>query len=94
LQAAFGVPAEDSDGNDAVAGLRTENRSKPPVAPSDDYEAATILGSLREAAMGGTDALNERFRKIPTSDTKRAVWEKHAETLKVAAAKIDAEQPA
>jgi len=84
LMAAFGVPAEDDDGN---AG------SKNPPPRTDDtnaVEANLILGSLREAAMGGVDALQERFRAIPKSPTKLAVWERHSAALKAAAEKAGA----
>ena len=82
LMAAFGVPAEDDDGNAAVA-------SKPQQKPAeriDAAEVALILDSLREAAEGGLDALQERFRAIPKSPTKTSVWEKHQDELKTIAA--------
>ena len=84
LMAAFGVPAEDDDGNAAV-------QSKPAQKPAeriDNAEATMVLDSLREAAMGGLDALQERFKKIPNSPTKAAVWEKHQAELKKAASDV------
>lgn len=87
LMAAFGVPAEDDDGNAAAA--RQEARQAPAV-PTDDAESRIILDSLREAAMEGTDALTTRFGKVPNGAAKRAVWEQHGAALKAAAAKADA----
>jgi hypothetical protein len=91
LMAAFGVPAEDDDGNAAV---QSKPANKPPVA-INDTEGAMVLDSLREAAMGGLDSLQARFKKIPNSPTKAAVWEKHQGELKaVAAAQHMPEVPA
>ena len=85
LMAAFGVPAEDDDGNAAAASAPSRQ-----AAPrTDDAEAAVILDSLREAATQGVDALQERFRAIPTSPIKAAVWQKHSASLKSAAEKAD-----
>ena len=84
LMAAFGVPAEDDDGNAAV-------QSKPAHKPAeriDNAEATMVLDSLREAAMGGLDALQERFKKIPNTTAKAAVWEKHQAELKKAASDV------
>ena len=82
LMAAFGVPAEDDDGNAAVQG-----RPDPkPAQRIDNAEAALVLDSLREAAMSGLDSLQARFKAIPTSDTKAAVWAKHQGELKAVAA--------
>ena len=81
LMAAFGVPAEDDDANAAVA-------SKPQQKPAERIDAAEfalILDSLREAAEGGLDALQERFRAIPNSPTKASVWAKHQDVLKTIA---------
>ena len=76
LMTAFGVPAEDDDGNAAA-------QSKP--AQLDKAEGTMILDSLREAAIGGWDSLQERLKKIPDSPTKKAVWAKHESTLKTLA---------
>ena len=84
LMAAFGVPAEDDDGNAAV-------QSKPAQKPAeriDSAEATMVLDSLREAAMGGLDALQERFKKIPNSPTKAAVWNEHQAELKKTASDV------
>jgi hypothetical protein len=82
LMAAFGVPAEDDDANGAVA---SRPANKPPVA-INDTEGTMVLDSLREAAMGGLDALQARFKKIPNTPTKAAVWERHQGELKAVAA--------
>lgn len=84
LMAAFGVPAEDDDGN-AAAGRQDV---RPPRVVTDDNETKIILDSLREASMAGTDALMERFKSIPASAAKSAVWAQHAASLKAAAAKV------
>jgi hypothetical protein len=81
LMAAFGVPAEDDDGNNAVA-------SKPAAKPAEranEQEAVLILDSLREAAVDGLEALQARFKSIPNSPTKTAVWTKHQGALKAIA---------
>ena len=84
LMAAFGVPAEDDDGNAAV-----QSRPEPkPAQRIDATEAALVLDSLREAAMGGLDALQARFRAIPNTTAKAAAWEKHQDALKTAAAGV------
>jgi hypothetical protein len=83
LMAAFGVPAEDDDANGAVASRPAQK----PAERIDTAEATMVLDSLREAAMGGLDALQERFKKIPNSDTKAAVWAKHQGELKAVAAR-------
>ena len=89
LMAAFGVPAEDDDGNSAVA-------SKPVAKPAEpalrinDQEAALILDSLREAAVDGLEALQARFKSIPNSPTKTSVWTQHQASLKAAAEKVPA----
>ena len=90
LMAAFGVPAEDDDGN-AAAGRQEAARK--PVAPPDDGETITILDSLREAALDGMDALTARFKAIPAGAAKQAVWAQHGAALKAAANKT-MEQPA
>jgi hypothetical protein len=87
LMAAFGVPAEDDDGG-AASG--TARQAAPARDDTSAVEANLILDSLREAAMQGVDALQERFRAIPKSATKLAVWEKHSATLKAAAEKAGA----
>lgn len=83
LMSAFGVPAEDDDGNSASAKLADK-----PVKATDDAEAALILDSLREAAMEGAAALQARFVAVPNSATKAAVWAKHGASLKAAAEEV------
>lgn len=80
LMAAFGVPAEDDDGNAAVA---SKPERKPEVSA---VESKLILDSLREAAMGGIASLEARFASIPTGAAKAAVWNQHKDSLKAAAA--------
>ncbi len=85
LMAAFGVPAEDNDGQAAV--------QRPPAARApiskepDEVEMESVLSRLREAAMEGTDALQAAFKAMPGSDAKAAVWATHGASLKAAAAK-------
>jgi hypothetical protein len=84
---AFCIPTEGD--NDADAHTHDDLR------PRNDPEAALILDSLREASMGGLEALQARFRAIPNSPTKAAVWAKHQGELKaVAAAQHMPEVPA
>lgn len=80
LMAAFGVPAEDDDGNAAVA-------SKPerPAQRVSDQETKLILDSLREATVDGLEALQARFKSIPNGPAKTAVWSEHQASLKAAA---------
>lgn len=89
LMAAFGVPAEDDDGNAATG--RTSNESPSsigsnPIGP-DDSEMRVILDILREAAAEGIDALNARFKAIPSGAAKQAVWARHGASLKASAGK-------
>jgi hypothetical protein len=84
LMAAFGVPAEDDDGQAAVQ--RAPAAQKPASGP-DDVEMESVLSRLREAAMEGSDALQALFRDMPKSEAKAAVWAQHGASLKAAAAK-------
>ena len=43
------------------------------------------LANLREAAMGGMDALAAAFKELPTSQAKSRFWAKHQASLKAAA---------
>ena len=84
---AFCIPTEGDNDPDA--------HTHDDLRPRNDPEAALILDSLREAAMGGLDELQARFRAIPNSPTKAAVWSKHQGELKaVAAARHMPEVPA
>jgi len=89
LMTAFGVPAEDDDGNAASGRTGSGGTgSQAPAKATDDAEAALILDSLREAAMEGAAALQARFVAVPNSPTKAAVWAKHGASLKAAAEKV------
>jgi hypothetical protein len=46
------------------------------------------LETMREAAMGGLDALEAAFKRIPTSQVKSRFWAKHQESLKQAAQQV------
>jgi hypothetical protein len=83
LMAAFGVPAEDDDGNAATGRVQA-------AAPADDAESRMILDSLREAAHDGLEALQARFRALPKGDALSAVWSAHGASLKAAAARAPA----
>lgn len=88
LMAAFGVPAEDDDGNGATRiapAPRQEPAQAPPAAETD-----AMLSALREAALGGPEALQAAFAALPAGDAKRAVWTQHAASLKAAANKVAA----
>jgi hypothetical protein len=87
LMAAFGVPAEDDDGNAAV--VRQDVRESPARAV-DDAAAEKILAALREAAMKGMDALRDAVAEVPASPAKKAVWAQHGAMLKAAAEKVPA----
>lgn len=77
---AFAIPTEGD--NDADATTHE-------VAPRSN-EAAIILDSLREAALEGMDALNARFKAIPSGAAKQQVWAQHGAALKAAAEKVPA----
>lgn len=53
---------------------------KPPVS---------VLETLRNAAMNGSDALKAAFDALPKSQEKMDLWSQHGESLKDAAAKAD-----
>lgn len=80
LMAAFGVPAEDDDGNAAAA-----SKPEKPAQRISEQESRLILDSLREAAVDGLEALQTRFKAIPNSPAKTAVWSEHQASLKAAA---------
>ena len=86
LMAAFGVPAEDDDGNAAAGrGNGRQDAPEPPAAGETDE----MLSALREAATQGSAALQRVFAALPNGAAKRAVWDTHAASLKAAAAKAD-----
>jgi hypothetical protein len=92
LAAAFGVPQTDDDGE--AASQRPAAAPAAPAQPVSPVEANLILDSLREAALEGAAALTERFKKTPKGAAKNAVWAGHGDSLKAAAAKVDAEHKA
>ena len=77
---AFCIPTEGDNDADAHT-----HEVAPKLPRIDAAEVALILDSLREAAHGGLDALQERFRAIPNSPTKASVWAKHQDVLKTIA---------
>ena len=82
--AAFGVPAEDDDGNAAAA-------SAPKRAdPLETDAARQMIQALRDAAMEGEDALSKAFADMPKGPVKAAVWKAHGAALKEAAAQVAA----
>lgn len=89
LQTAFGVSADDDDGNAAVA-----SKPEKPVARISEQESRLILDSLREAAMHGLESLQARFKAIPNSPAKTQVWSEHQASLKAAAVATTAKEPA
>jgi hypothetical protein len=79
---AFCIPTEGD--NDADA--HTHEVAPKPVPRVSEQEAKMILDSLREAAVDGLEALQARFKSIPNSAAKTAVWLQHQDSLKAAAA--------
>ena len=79
---AFCIPTEGD--NDADA--HTHEVAPKPAPRVNEAEAALILDSLREAANGGLNALQERFKKIADTPTKKSVWLANQESLKATAA--------
>jgi len=80
LMAALGVPSADDDGNAAAA-----SKTEKPAQRISEQESRLILDSLREAAVDGLEALQTRFKSIPNSPAKTAVWSEHQASLKAAA---------
>lgn len=76
----FAIPTEGDNDADATTH----------EVASVNSEAATILDSLREAALDGMDALDARFKAIPSGAAKKAVWAQHGAALKAAAEKVPA----
>ena len=73
----FCIPTEGD--NDADAQTHAVTASK----WSEGHEA--LLINYKTAAMNGMDALKEFHAKVPQSDYKTEVWQKHGESLKAAA---------
>ena len=78
------VGDRDDDGNEA-----TSKPAAKPVEAVSQKESAMILDSYREAAMGGTKALEARHNSIPSSKTKDAVWKEHRSAIWAAAGAAD-----
>lgn len=78
----FCIPTEGDNDADAT----THEVAARPAPRYSEQEAKIILDSLREAALEGPAALQERFKGIPAGAAKVAVWSEHAESLKAAAA--------
>lgn len=74
LESLTGIAPEDDDGNAAA------NSNNGYTA----FEAAN-LKPMRDAAMSGTVALEDAFKKIPKSEHKEVFWAKHSASLKAAA---------
>lgn len=89
LMAAFGVPAEDDDGN-AAAAARPEKPEPKAADPLESPEAKAMLARLREAALEGEEALQAAFQKEPKGAIKNAVWKAHSASLKEAASQVSA----
>lgn len=87
LMTAFGVPAEDDDGNAAAA---SAPRAQPRQDPLETDEAQAMLARLRNAAMEGEEALQAAFQKEPKGVIKTAVWKAHSASLKEAASQVAA----
>lgn len=82
LLAACGVAPEDDDGNAAAA-----------AKPADDEIYQSFEGRhlpvLREAALGGWEALKEALKKVPAGPLKDQLGKRHGESLKSAAREMD-----
>lgn len=87
---AFCIPTEGD--NDADA--HTHEVAARPAQRINEQEARLILDSLREAAMHGPESLQARFKAIPNSPAKTAVWSEHQASLKAAAVATTAKEPA
>lgn len=56
-----------------------------PTEEEDEAFEGQHLANMREAAMGGMDALAAAFKELPTSQAKSRFWAKHQSSLKAAA---------
>lgn len=56
-----------------------------PTEEEDEAFEGQHLANMREAAMGGMDALAAAFKALPTSQAKSRFWAKHQASLKAAA---------
>lgn len=82
LAAVAGVAQEDDDGN--VASQKPHKS-----APAENLEP--LLANLREAAINGSEALQNAFKTLPNTDGKKQVWATHGNSLKAAAKEADKE---
>lgn len=80
LAAVAGIAQEDDDGNAAA-----QKPQKRP--PSEDL--TPLLATLRDAAMGGSKALQDAFKALPNTVGKKQVWEENSAALKAAAKEAD-----
>jgi hypothetical protein len=85
LQMAFGVPAEDDDGNAAAQSAPAKERA--PSRSDIAYNAfeKKWIDHMRGAAKAGVDSLSTAFKEMPASDLKTTFWAKHGESLKAKA---------
>lgn len=86
LMTAFGVPAEDDDGNAAAASAPRRQQAD----PLESKAATDMLARLRNAAMEGEEALQAAFQAEPKGALKNAVWKAHSAALKEAASQVAA----
>lgn len=76
------VGEDDNDGN------TPDTKDAALNATLESDEAQKILQTLRDASLEGMDALTKAFGKIPRSRARTAVWMRHSESLKAAAAEV------
>lgn len=86
LMTAFGVPAEDDDGNAAAASAPRRQQAD----PLESKAATDMLARLRSAALEGEEALQAAFQAEPKGAVKNAVWKAHSASLKEAASRVAA----
>ena len=89
VTALLGVSADDDldvNGQEASEAGITQQQSD-----LHDFEAAHLQG-MRDAAMQGSEALKEAFKKLPSGALKTVFWTQHQPALKKAAAEADQQQ--
>lgn len=86
LQMAFGVPAEDDDGNAATQSAPAK-KDKMPSRSDIAYQAfeSEWLEDMRGSAMNGVEALQAAFKAMPKCSHKDEFWKRHGASLKAAA---------
>lgn len=82
LAAVAGIAQEDDDGN--VASQKSQKRAS-------NEDLTPLVTTLREAAMGGSESLQNAFKALPNTEGKKAVWAQHGNSLKAAAKEADKE---